>query len=171
MVRSKEDTIKDLSAANRKTLGYYARVGAPYYFLPEKIREWLENGGLEKLKKEKPITAELIEGMDKDIHLPLDLGITTKFTRQIENKMREKGYLKEDEIVHGNEVYEIFVFKRDPLQSTSDKMYRIAQTGVELLEEKIKEDPNREDIKKVRDIFKSWYLMNRKIREARGKDV
>jgi len=164
------NNIKDLSKTLKKTLSYYSKIGAPYYFLPEKIRDWLEGGGLEKLKKEKPITAELIEQMDKDIYLPEDLGITTKFARQIEKRMKEKEYLKEDEIVHGNEVYEIFVFKRDPLQSTSDKMYRIAQTAVELLEEKLKKE-NRKDLEKVRDIFKSWYLINRKIRQSRGKDV
>ena len=167
----KGNDIKGLSATNKKTLSYYSKIGAPYYFLPEKIRDWLESGGLEKLRKEKPITAELIEQMDRDIYMPEDLGITTKFTRQIENEMRRKGYLKEDEIVHGNEVYEIFVFKRDPLQSTSDKMYRIAQTAVELLEEKLKQQPDRKDLEKVRDIFKSWYLINRKIRQSRGKDV
>ena len=55
-------------------------------------------------------------------------------------------------------------FKYDPLNTKSPRYRCLAESVVELLEEKIKEEPDREDIKQLKKIFDYWIKLNKSIK-------
>ena len=141
---------------------FYPKIGVPYKFFPKKLREWLEEGGLEEIKKEMPITYEFIQEMDREIEIPPEFGLTTKFFREVQEKMREMGYLKEDEVIYPTEIYNIFTFILNPFFSKSERPRHIVEAAIEVLKEKMKEEPEAEYLKYVYDVFKFWKKMNDK---------
>lgn len=158
-----------ITPKDEKMLYFYASLDVPYYFIPESIRNWLETGGLEEIKKEKPMMAKWIENMRKDIYFPKDLKLSGSFIREAEKLMKEKGCLKEDEYLRESEIFNFIRFRNNPFYSRSDRIYCLAETTLELLEKKLKENPDREDIKELIKIVKYWININKKIKESDNK--
>lgn len=156
MVKIKEPTLKEI-----RMLSYYASIDAPYHFLPRKIIDWLETGGLEELKKDKPTLAKWIENMNKEIKFPEDIKFHKEFLKEVEGKMKEKGCLKEGEYVYQSELQSLFRYKYNPLTTKSQKYICMAKVVVELLDEKLKKEPNRKDIAELKKVFEFWLKLNK----------
>jgi len=159
-----------ITPKDEKMLYFYASIDAPYYFIPESLRNWLEMGGLEEIRKEKPMMAEWIENMRKDIYFPKDLKLSGNFIREAEKVMKKKGCLKEDEYLRESEIFNFIRFRINPFYSRSERIYCLAKITLDLLKEKLKENPDRDDIKELIKIVEYWININEKIRKSDKKN-
>jgi len=103
--------------------------------------------------------------MNREILFPEDIKFHKDFLREVEEAMKKKGCIEDDQYVYQAELQKIFRFKYDPMRTKSAKYICMAETVVELLDKKLKENPNRKDIAELRKVFEYWLRLNKSVRK------